>query len=341
MTKLLFRELINIKDWQAIQDSLSEVLELSLRTFSFDGEAMTKTSRPNHLCAVIFPHASKDADVLHVCMAESKIKSISGIDKETKIICPFGLNAFIIPIMAVADEIVAYLALGPVMLAKRGDASAYSKEASRFGIDLEQLMDTLLDMPVFTYNRLNEVIKLMTEVFSHIAQAGYHKKRLGEIKPEVMQLDPGFSRYYEDKILNSLLNSCTLALNADSGSVMTLNESTNMLHIKVSSKLDKEIVNNTNVKMGEGIAGLAAATSKPIILPQDKDNKAISGKMKRKDITSSMIVPFSKPNSESAYGVINLNIMRKNINFSDRDIALVKELVNLASIALTPLKKST
>ena len=60
--------------------------------------------------------------------------------------------------------------------------------------------------------------------------------------------------------------------------------------------------------------------------------------MNRKFIKSSMIMPFSKGNNPEVYGVINLNVIRKKEDFSDRDIAVVKELVNMASVALIPLQ---
>ena len=59
--------------------------------------------------------------------------------------------------------------------------------------------------------------------------------------------------------------------------------------------------------------------------------------MKRTDIKSSMILPFGKANTHDLYGVINLNIIRKNVSFSEKDIAVAKELVHMASIALIPL----
>ena len=57
-----------------------------------------------------------------------------------------------------------------------------------------------------------------------------------------------------------------------------------------------------------------------------------------------MIVPFSeafnKESSNDIYGVINLNIVRKEKSFSDKDIALVRELVNLVSVALVPFRSN-
>ncbi|MEA3489169.1 MAG: GAF domain-containing protein [Candidatus Omnitrophota bacterium] len=102
--------------------------------------------------------------------------------------------------------------------------------------------------------------------------------------------------------------------------------------------MDKDIVENTDEKVGEGLAGMAAATSRPIVLPKDSKKKGISKNMKRDDIRSSMIVPFNKANSDDVYGVLSLNILRKDKKFSDRDIVLTKELVNLASIALIAIQ---
>ncbi len=115
-------------------------------------------------------------------------------------------------------------------------------------------------------------------------------------------------------------------------------DSSNRLHIKVASKLDKNIVKQTNIKVGEGIAGLAVQKAQPIILPKDESKDNLSQKMKRRDIKSSMIVPFTKGDKDGIYGVINLNIARRNVDFSDKDVALVKELVRMASISMIPLQ---
>ncbi len=325
---LELKDFINFQDWQKIQDSLSETLEIVIKTFSSDGKLLSGASRFGRLYDEILPECNP-----------YKTEDISIIKKETNIKRPFGLDCFIIPIRAVGDNIIAYVMLGPVMLKERKNISEYAKEAKKYGIGLDRLQDALIEINVFSYNKIDTIIKLVKDIFSHIAQSGYHKKRLGEIKPEVMELDPLFSRYYEEKILNSLLNSCSIAFDADSGSVMTVDEHTHTLHIKVASKLDKNIVDNTNIKIGEGIAGMAAATAKSIILPKDKDKNGLSQKMKRGYIKSSLILPFKKGDTPDVYGVVNLNIVRKRKQFTETAVALAKELVNLASVALSPLKK--
>lgn len=335
-------DLVNLADWQKIQDTFSEVLEISIKTISLEGSHLTKTSRP---CKISSDILSKIPNTINFCanpLSDEALKSlVSAVKNGGNFKYPFGLDLFIIPIEAFGNRVAAYMLLGPLILKNRKAISEYVKDAERSAVKFEDLMDALIEINVFSYNKVYSMINLVKDIFSHMAQTGYHKKRLGVIARQVVEMDPLFSRYYEEKILNSLLNSCTLALGADSGSVMTLDKNTNMLHIKVASKLDEEIINKTEIRVGEGIAGVVAATAKPIILPKDKNKNGLSKQMKRRDIKSSMIVPFNKGNTADVYGVINLNIMRKNVDFCDRDITLVKELVNMASIALISLYQSS
>ncbi|MCX5666230.1 MAG: PocR ligand-binding domain-containing protein [Candidatus Omnitrophica bacterium] len=335
-------DLVNLEDWQKIQDSFSEALEVTLRTVSLEGELFTRISRPGRYCTEILPKINNQDNFCGDNKPAGQHKKLAEAARSgDSVKLPFGVEMFVIPIKAIGNRDVAYVIIGPVILKSRKTFPEYIKEAASAGIDIEELTDVLIDINVFSYNKVYSLVGLIKEIFSHMAQTGYHKKRLGEIAPEVVEMDPLFSRYYEEKILKAMLRTCKLALNADSGSVMTLDKETNLLRIKVASKLDDSIVNNTTVKVGEGIAGIAAATSKPIILPQDQDKNGLSGKMKRSDIKSSMILPFNKGDSHDVYGVINLNIMRRDTAFSERDISVVKELVNMASIALIPLYKKT
>lgn len=334
-------DLVNLEDWQKTQDQFSEALEVTLRTVSLNGKPLSETSRPNRLCSEILANIPNINEYCDNCLVieGAKLPTID-INKEENFKCPLGLDIFIVPIKAVGNRTVAHIVIGPLILKGRKSISEYTKDAQSLGIKLEELIDALIEINVFTYNKIHTITSLVRDIFSHMVQTGYHKKRLGEIAPEMIELDPIFSRYYEEKILSSLLSSATMTLGADSGSVMTLDKKTNNLHIKVASKLDGRIVSDTSIKVGEGIAGIAAKTAQPIILPKDSDKNNLYQKMKRSDIKSSMIVPFNKGDSHDVYGVINLNILRKDVDFSEKDISLVKELIHMASIALIPLYKS-
>ena len=328
------KELVNLEEWQNIQDSFSDVIEVTLRTISLSSESLSKTSRPNRLCSEVLPKSPIYSECCAECLLSQDTKNPADAINKVNFKCPLGLDIFVVPIKAAGNRIVAYIIAGPLILKSRKLISEYAEDAKRLSIELEKLMDALIEINVFTYTKIYSITKFVESIFSNIAQTGYHKRRLGEITPKIREMDPLFSRYYEEKVLNALLNACTLALDADSGSVMTLDKKTDMLHIKVSQKLDKSVVDNTNIKIGEGIAGLAAATAQPIILPKDEGKNELSGKLKRKYIKSSMVMPFHKGKEHDICCVINLNMVRKDKDFSERDVALVRELTNLASVAL-------
>lgn len=333
-------DLVNLAEWQKIQDSFSEVLEVTMRTVSLEGKILSAISRPSRYCTEILPKFTNlDNSCGNNTSADFAKNIVSAVQNGGSIKLPFGIDIFFVPIKAIGNRDVAYVMVGPLILKSRKTFVEYAQEAKKAGIDPDLLADILIDINVFSYNKAYSMMSLVKDIFSHMAQTGYHKKRLGEIAPEVVEMDPLFSRYYEEKILSAMLKTCSLALNADSGSIMVVDKNTKTLHIKVASKLDSRIVNNTSIRIGEGIAGVAAATAKPIILPKDKNKNGLSEKMKRTGIKSSMIVPFNKGSNHDVYGVINLNVVRRSANFSDKDIALVKELVNLTSVALIPIKK--
>lgn len=329
-----FADLVHSGSWQSIQDDLSESLGLSIRTYSPSGSLLTDVSRPNPICDGML---NKDRVSMHACGVLAGGSSFDNIRKTTAFKGPFGVDIYVIPVRAVGDNIVAYIFLGPVILRARRDPAEYAKEAAEMGIDADELQDAIIDLNVFSYSKIDVIVKLVTEIFSHIAQSGYHKRRLGEIAPEIEELDPLFSAHYEERILGNLLSCCSLALNADSGSVMIVDKKTQKLHIKVAERIDQDIIDSTEIKIGEGIAGLAAAKAESIILPYDQNKNHLNSKMNRKYIKSSMIVPFSRANEENIYGVINLNIVKKEAGFTEREVSLVKELVNMASVALIPV----
>jgi len=332
------RSLVNLEEWQKVQDSFSDTLGITLRTIDINGKQLVKTSGPTQLFNR-FPQQSGDCTIF--CserVSKSDIKNKIHTKKLQSFKCPIGLEVFVLPVKVSSNNVVAYVLIGPVILNKRRERSEYAEHAKQNGIDLEEFMGALIELNTFSYNKVRSISTLLKNVFSHIAQTGYHKRRLGEIAPEVIEIDPIFSRYYEEKVLDAFLNACTIALDADSGSVMTLDKRTNELQIKVASKLSQDVIEDTNIKLGEGIAGIAAATAEPIILPKDEEKSGLSSKMKRRHIRSSMILPFSKANEDEVYGVININVVRKQKDFSEKDIAFVKELTNLASIALLPVK---
>jgi len=328
--------LVHLGDWQKIQDSFSESLGIALVTIDLNGSPITTASGPGRVCGKIPQDSSLYTNSCQKCVLAKKSDKKRIDERKADFECPFGFVLHLVPLRALENRIQAYMVAGPLIPEKRKHPSEYAAVAKAAKIDEADLLDALIEINVFSYNKIRSITTLLGDIFSHMIQTEYHKKRLGEIAPEVIELDPLFANYHEDKVLSALLNTCILALGVDSGSVMIIDKNTRYLHIKAATKLDEKIVNDTHVKMGDGISGVAAATAEPIMLPKDESKNGLSGKMKRGYIKSSIIVPFNKANAPEVYGVINLNVVRKKMQFSERDIALIKELTNLAGTALLP-----
>ena len=333
--ELRLDKLVSIERWQHFQDLCSDIFGITISTLDLTGKPILNKSGSKNLCEFVHSFQSSNDKIGNSCIDMEEYTSAKNCVTRYK--CPLDLDLYVFPITTHEDNVVAYMSIGPLILKKRRSESFYFERAEEIGVPLEKLLDSLIEVNVFSHGKISRIINLIEGLFLHIAHAGYDKKRLGDITHEIVKSDPQFRNFYEQKILDSLLKTCTIALDADSGSVMTVNKS-KQLNIVSATRLDKKIIENTDIKIGEGLAGKVAETAESIILPKDSNNKDISRNMNRDYIKSSMIVPFTKVNSDNVYGVINLNITRKDKEFTEKDISLTKELVNLASIALTAIK---
>ncbi len=245
-------ELIHFDDWQNIQDSFADTFGLPLSTVDVKGTQLFRKSSPLDLCEPLSPGIPGYVRFNGHWFIEKELNlSQKGLSSATGL---FNLKTFFFPIKTFGQNVVAFMVAGPLMLNKREDRSFYVSRAEDMGIDPDRLLDSLMKIDVFLQDEVFKIINLLEDVFTYIARTSYHNKRLGQISREIVEVDPLFSRTYDQKVLNSLLNVCKIALDAESGSVMTMDKLKH-LHIMVSSELNKDIVDNSDQKVGEGIAG--------------------------------------------------------------------------------------
>ncbi|MFB0546922.1 MAG: GAF domain-containing protein, partial [Anaerolineae bacterium] len=76
-------------------------------------------------------------------------------------------------------------------------------------------------------------------------------------------------------------------------SLMLLDEERQELSISAALGLSDEVVTNTQVKVGQGLAGLAAQMRKPILLPEQVENDpVIQTLLIQSDVGSVICVPL-------------------------------------------------
>ena len=136
-------------------------------------------------------------------------------------------------------------------------------------------------------------------------------------------------------VLNRIVKLAVETLQADTGSLMLLDEKKQRLNIKASLGLKKEIAQRASVKVGERIAGWVAQHQKPLLLLDGlkgyPDFSHLSGKT---NIDSAISIPVRL--KEQLIGVLNINRMKHSQRpiFSNKDMELVMTLANQTAVAI-------
>ena len=124
---LNFTDLIGLENWQGIQDSLAEVLGVTLRTFSEKGELLSKVSHSNRLLDEILPKSYKGSELCSEYLRLANKADLNNLKKENNLKYPFGLDVFLVPISAVRKKTIAYIAVGPIILKARKNIFDHTK----------------------------------------------------------------------------------------------------------------------------------------------------------------------------------------------------------------------
>lgn len=132
-------------------------------------------------------------------------------------------------------------------------------------------------------------------------------------------------------IANLMLDLAINYTNAEKGSVMLLNENSE-LYILTARGIDINLINSYRIKIGEGIAGFVAKTMTPIMVEDiDKDTRF---KEKRDRYKTRAFISCPIISRDKLLGVLNINDKKDNMPFSEDEFDLIKIIANQAAIAL-------
>jgi len=134
-----------------------------------------------------------------------------------------------------------------------------------------------------------------------------------------------------DEIYNRALELACTALEADGGSLMTFDEKTDELVVKVASGSQKEIAIGKRLKLGERFAGHAAQMKRALFMHDVEDEPWFKSIKKFEEIKSGMSIPLLV--KDKLVGVLNLKRTQREEKFAKDDMGLVSILADyIASI---------
>ncbi len=134
-------------------------------------------------------------------------------------------------------------------------------------------------------------------------------------------------------LLNRILQIAVGSTGADRGSLMLWDEAEGALRIEVAIGIEKELISKIRIRPGEGIAGIAFAERKPLLLSGKADQKLYEITRERSDVESAISVPLI--HGERALGVLNLSHSLRRGAFSVEDRDFVARLAAIDAKIIT------
>lgn len=325
-----FEELVDIKKWQEIQEHFAAVIGVTIRTIDPSGNPLTVASRPARLCAEIVNASPAGIAKCVECFSPVLANLVTDEMWKEGTLCHLGLYNFAIPVSLPESQKIAYVLVGPVILGERPKPERYREKIAELGVDFDKFADALIEIKVFSFSAIQPVLELLWDVVSYIVEIDYHRFKLGKTIP-LPSLSKMVYKFYTEKLLNALLDVSCGVFGGELGSIMLLNEETGELFIKISRGIKKDIIKNTRLRIGEGIAGLAAQEGKILLVNDKIADERIKGRFQRPEIQSAVVAPIQTENK--LLGVMNIGTRYASNKFDLKNVEVLRQLVKLTAVS--------
>lgn len=141
-----------------------------------------------------------------------------------------------------------------------------------------------------------------------------------------------------EDLLQQIVQTCVSETRAEKASLMLLDESGEYLYIAAAVGLGEGILQDSRVRVGEGISGYVAKTRCPVILnPGDSEvDSQLRRVMQRSQITSALCHPLLV--QDKLIGVLNLTKFSSDTPFHKGDLGFIAILAGQAAAAIENAK---
>jgi diguanylate cyclase (GGDEF)-like protein len=140
-----------------------------------------------------------------------------------------------------------------------------------------------------------------------------------------------------ERVLQRLLDRTLKHLEAEIGSILLLGDD-DRLRVMVSKGLPSEVVERTEMKIGEGISGHVALNGQPLIVEDVEAHPTFRRRNRERYYTSTLIsAPLVRKGV--LLGVININNKTNRERFEPHDLRLLEAIAAHASVALGNARK--
>lgn len=226
---------------------------------------------------------------------------------------PFQLHIFAVPIIGEKDKIEFFLIVGPVVVNKPWPDDKYLALARQLGLADEGFLKEIRSVAQISMVVLGAILDLLTEVFKDALEVELEKEKFRFMQLASSSVQSSivgdaqdiFLAIQQDQMLVSILDNAIRMANAQGGSIMLLEKESQEFVIRVSRGLEnKKNILQTRIKIGQGIAGLAAKGKIPLFIKGTQSDEALRPLLKRPDIKHAIVIPLVA--QEKVIGILNL-----------------------------------
>lgn len=322
-----FRDIVDLQKWQDIQTHLAEVLKLNLRTIDKENTLLTSTAVHPRLCEKLMEITSGEPPECKACLEFPCNKPEK--DWKEGHVCLAGLYNFFIP-LKIKEETAAYLIAGPVVLGKYRKIEVYTEIAENLGMNPEEFLDMIREIKTFSFYGIRSVIEFLYDIGQYACELLSQNMRLKNTMSTLSYSRENARHFYMDELMATLLNLSYTFSGAERGSIMLLNEKNNELYIKTAKSLQEKIIEQTHLKIGEGLAGIVAREKKPLFIDKTSNDERIQSRLNNPHLTYSMLIPIKT--RDKFLGILNVSTSNADPGkFTSENAKIIDMLIQLVT----------
>ena len=320
------KDLLDLKSWQKIQDNFAAITGIGIRTLDPKGNFLTNISAEPRLCSQLLK-THKQKILCGECLP-TFLNGDAVVDKNLTYSCEAGLTCFVVPLRLENGMVLGYVILGPVVLIRRKSKEEYEAVAERLYLSLEEFWSAFIEIKVVSLRGMQSLVGLVSDVSKYVINLSF-KNALKEKGSAPDLAYPNLKN-----ILSILLEAAFDISHADIGSVMFVDESRQNLTIEASRGISDDITKKTRVRIGEGIAGMAARDGHSFLIDENTQNNRIKPYLSRPYLGSSMVLPIKV--KERVVGVMNLGTLKNSlVKFDHTNVQAMDKLLGLVAAVVS------
>ena len=332
--KQLAQKIINKDKWWDILSRLIDVLRINIFIVDANGSIILPPEE-GRCGGKLLTDPSMGFDLLH--HSNDIIKKFEPQGKFLESINRFDLHSYAIPV-TIKNQTIAYVIVGPVILNKRLENEEYIQFGKRYGVSESDLVNEINEIRVVSNLMAGSILDLLSEIVKDNIELSLKETEISQMKSTQENLSTGvqqtakeiYSTVCLDELLVAFLDLALKMTNTECGSIMVMDDEQGDLIIKVSRGLDNDRVQNTRVRLGEGISGSAAKKNASYVIDGQKGDQDIKLFLKRSDIQQSLVMPLSSKNR--VFGVLNLHTKKADSKIQDNvdNLQYLSKLISAA-----------